>query len=341
MKKIAFFDAKPYDRLWFDKWNQTTGQSSDTADKRRFRIKYLENKLTADTVELAQGYDAVVAFVNDTLDREVIDALYQMGIQVIGMRCTGYNNIDLKAAQGKVTILRVPNYSPYAVAEHAMALLLAINRKVHRAYIRTRDYNFSLTGLTGFDLNGKTVGVIGTGQIGQIFVKICKGFGMKVLAYDPYPAEGLDVEYTDLDRLFQESRIISLHCPLTDKNRHLINEESLQKMQEGTILINTSRGALVDSRALLKALQEKHIGGAGLDVYEEETSIFFEDYSNEIVTDEVLSLLIALPNVIMTSHQAYLTQEALSCIAQTTLDNLSSFFDRKELKNEIHYAMLR
>ncbi len=331
MKKIAFFDAKPYDRIWFDKWNKSAGG-------KRFQIKYLENKLTADTVDLAHGSDAVVAFVNDTLNREVIGHLQELGIRVVGMRCTGYNNIDLHAAKGKLTILRVPNYSPYAVAEHAMALLLAINRKVHRAYIRTRDYNFSLSGLTGFDLNQKTVGVIGTGQIGRVFVKICKGFGMNVLAYDPYPVQGLDVEYTDLNRLFRESKIISLHCPLTEQNRHMINEESLKKMQKGTILINTSRGALVDSRALLNALQKKHVGGAGLDVYEEETSVFFEDCSNEIVTDDVLSLLIALPNVILTSHQAYLTQEALSCIAKTTLDNLECFFEGKELKNRIEDA---
>lgn len=335
MKKIAFFDARSYDRTWFDKWNITEN------GKKRFHIKYLEDKLTADTVELAQGYDAVVAFVNDTLDKRVIESLYEMNISVVAMRCTGYNNVDLKTARDKVTILRVPNYSPYAIAEHAIALLLAINRKVHRAYIRTRDYNFSLVGLTGFDLNGKTVGVIGTGQIGRIFIKICKGFGMKVLAYDPYPVNELDVEYTDLDTLFQESQIISLHCPLTEKNKHLINERNLSKMKKETIIINTSRGALIDSKALLKALQEKKIGGAGLDVYEEETSIFFEDYSNEIVTDDVLSLLIALPNVIMTSHQAYLTQEALSCIAQTTLDNLSDFFsENAQLKNEIHYELL-
>lgn len=336
MKKIAFFDAKPYDRIWFDKWN-----IAENGEK-RFKIKYLEDKLTIDTVELANGYDAVVAFVNDTLNQEVIEALYELKIPVVGMRCTGYNNVDLKTACDKVTVLRVPNYSPYAVAEHAMALLLAINRKVHRAYIRTRDYNFSLVGLTGFDLNGKTVGVIGTGQIGRIFIKICKGFGMNVLAYDPYPVDSLDVEYTDLDTLFRKSQIISLHCPLTEENRHLINEESLKKMQEGTIIINTSRGALVDSKALLDALHKKKIGGAGLDVYEEETSLFFEDYSNEIVTDDILSLLIALPNVIMTSHQAYLTQEALSCIAETTLNNLEQFFmGERQLKNEIHYGMLK
>ncbi len=324
MKKIAFFDAKSYDKIWFDHWNNG-----------RFQIKYLENKLTPDTVSMAAGYDAVCAFVNDNLNKAVIDSLYREGIRVVGMRCTGYNNVDLQAAAGQVTILRVPAYSPHAVAEHAIAMLLTLNRKIHKAYIRTRDYNFSLERLIGFDLHGKTVGVIGTGQIGRAFIQLCNGFGMKVLAYDPYPVENLAAEYVPLERIFKESDIISLHCPLTEDTRYLINEDSLAQMKKNTILINTSRGALVDSRALVEALENGQIAGACLDVYEEETSLFFEDNSNQTRRDDVLVKIVSMPNVILTSHQAYLTHEALSNIAGTTLQNLEDFFDGRELKNAI------
>lgn len=324
MKKIAFFDAKSYDKIWFDHWNNG-----------RFHIKYLENKLTADTVSMAAGYDAVCAFVNDNLDKAVIDNLYREGIRVVGMRCTGYNNVDLQAAAGQITILRVPGYSPYAVAEHAIAMLQTLNRKIHKAYIRTRDYNFSLERLIGFDLYGKTVGVIGTGQIGQIFIQICNGFGMKVLAYDPYPVKDLPAEYVSLERIFKESDIISLHCPLTEESRYMINEESLSQMKKNTILINTSRGALVDTKALVDALENGKIAGACLDVYEEETSLFFEDNSNQTRRDDVLVKIVSMPNVILTSHQAYLTHEALSNIAKTTLENLEDYFAGKECKNII------
>lgn len=324
MKKIAFFDAKSYDKIWFDHWNNG-----------RFQIKYLENKLTPDTVSMAAGYDAVCAFVNDNLDKTVIDSLYREGIRVVGMRCTGYNNVDLQAAAGQVTILRVPAYSPYAVAEHAIAMLQTLNRKIHKAYIRTRDYNFSLERLIGFDLHGKTVGVIGTGQIGRVFVQLCNGFGMKILAYDPYPVENLQAEYVPLEQIFKESDIISLHCPLTEESHHIINEDSLGQMKKNTILINTSRGALVDTRALVNALENGQIAGACLDVYEEETSLFFEDNSNETRRDEVLVKIVSMPNVILTSHQAYLTHEALSNIASTTLQNLEDYFDGKEVKNAI------
>ena len=324
MKKIAFFDAKSYDRIWFDHWNNG-----------RFQIKYLENKLTPDTVSMAAGYDAVCAFVNDNLNKLVINSLYQEGIRVVGMRCTGYNNVDLQAAAGQVTILRVPAYSPHAVAEHAIAMLQTLNRKIHKAYIRTRDYNFSLERLIGFDLHGKTVGVIGTGQIGRVFVQLCNGFGMKVLAYDPYPVENLAAEYVPLERIFKESDIISLHCPLTEESHYLINGDSLAQMKKNTILINTSRGALVDSKALVDALENGQIAGACLDVYEEETSLFFEDNSNQTRRDNVLVKIVSMPNVILTSHQAYLTHEALSNIAGTTLQNLEDFFDGRELKNAI------
>lgn len=325
MEKIAFFDTKPYDKIWFDKLNTD------------YSIKYIESKLTPDTVYAAKGCKAVVAFVNDTISSETIDGLCEIGVKLIAMRCAGYNNVDLKYAKDKIDIVRVPVYSPYAVAEHTMALLLAINRKIPRAFIRTRDFNFSLNGLTGFDLHGKTAGIIGTGQIGRIFIDICKGFGMNVIAYDPYPAEGHGIEYVPLDKLLTESDVISLHCPLTSSTRYIINEASLAKVKDGVIILNTSRGQLIDSDALLQALKDKRVGGAGLDVYEEETDMFFEDYSGSVIQDDVLALLVTMPNVIITSHQAFLTNEALNKIAEVTLFNLKQFFDGEALQNSVVY----
>lgn len=325
MEKIAFFDTKPYDKTWFDKLNTD------------YNIKYIESKLTPDTAHAARGCKAVVAFVNDTISDETIDELCEIGVKLIAMRCAGYNNVDLKYAKDKIDVVRVPVYSPYAVAEHTMALLLAINRKIPRAFIRTRDFNFSLNGLTGFDLHGKTAGVIGTGQIGRIFIDICKGFGMNVIAYDPYPAEGYDIEYVELDKLLTESDIISLHCPLTSSTRYIINEASLSKVKDGVIILNTSRGQLIDSDALLQALKDKRVGGAGLDVYEEETDMFFEDYSGSVIQDDVLALLVTMPNVIITSHQAFLTNEALHKIAEVTLFNLKQFFSGESLQNAVVY----
>ena len=325
MEKIAFFDTKPYDKEWFDKLNTD------------YNIKYIESKLTPDTAHAARGCKAVVAFVNDTISDETIDELCEIGVKLIAMRCAGYNNVDLKYAKDKIDVVRVPVYSPYAVAEHTMALLLAINRKIPRAFIRTRDFNFSLNGLTGFDLHGKTAGVIGTGQIGRIFIDICKGFGMNVIAYDPYPAEGYDIEYVELDKLLTESDIISLHCPLTSSTRYIINEASLSKVKDGVIILNTSRGQLIDSDALLQALKDKRVGGAGLDVYEEETDMFFEDYSGSVIQDDVLALLVTMPNVIITSHQAFLTNEALHKIAEVTLFNLKQFFGGESLQNAVVY----
>ena len=324
MKKIAFYDAKSYDKVWFDQWNEG-----------RFKIKYLEHKLTEDTALMAKGYDAVCVFVNDQLDRKVIDLLYEQGIRAVALRCTGYNNVDLDAAEGKLAVYRVPAYSPYAVAEHAIALLQTLNRKIHRAYIRTRDYNFSLERLIGSDLNGKTVGVIGTGKIGKVFIKICEGFGMRVLAYDPYPAADLNVEYVSLEQLLEESDIISMHCPLTRESYHMIHADTLAKMKNSAILINTSRGALVNSKDLADALENGQLAGACLDVYEEETDMFFEDQSDQVRKDEILVKLISLHNVIVTSHQAYLTHEALSNIAKTSLDNLEAFFEGRECENII------
>ena len=325
MEKIAFFDTKPYDKLWFDKLNT------------EYNIKYLDYKLTPDSAAAARGCKAVVAFVNDTISSETIDELCALGVKLVAMRCAGYNNVDLKYAKDRIDVVRVPVYSPYAVAEHTMALLLTLNRKIHKAFIRTRDFNFSLNGLTGFDLHGKTAGIIGTGQIGRIFINICKGFGMNVIAYDPYPIENSDIEYVSLDKIFAESDIISLHCPLTKDTRYIINERSLAQMKDGVVILNTSRGQLIDSDALLQSLKDGKVRGAGLDVYEEETAFFFEDYSSTIVQDDILARLVSLPNVIMTSHQAFLTEEALQKIAEVTLFNLNQFYNGEALTNAVTY----
>ena len=327
MKKAAFFDTRPYDREWFSKLDKS------------FEIKFFEEKLNPENADLAKGFDAAIAFVNDTINRNAIEALAAGGVKVLAMRCAGYNNIDFKAAyDNNLKVLRVPVYSPYAVAEHAMALLLTLNRKIHRAYNRTRDFNFSLNGLTGFDLHGRTMGVIGTGKIGQIFIKICQGFGMRVIAYDPYPIENADFEYVDLDTLYRESDAVSLHCPLTDSTHHILNADAFSKMRTGVYIINTSRGGLIDSEALLEAIKSRKIAGAGLDVYEEEASFFFEDRSDTIINDDTLARIITLPNVILTSHQAFLTNEALKNIAEVTISNLEDFFAGKPLKNEVCYC---
>ncbi|WP_302680380.1 2-hydroxyacid dehydrogenase [uncultured Ruminococcus sp.] len=323
MKKIAFFDAKPYDRTWFDQLNQ------------HYHIKYYEHKLTPDTISLAHGCEAVIPFVNDTLDRTVIDGLCQEGIKMIALRCAGYNNVDRDAARGRIPVVRVPGYSPYAVAEFTMGLLLTLNRKIHKAYFRTRDFNFSLNGLVGFDLHGRTVGVIGTGKIGQIFIRICQGFGMHVLAYDPYPVQDAGFPYVSLEELLAKSDIISLHCPLTEQTRHLINRDTIAQMKDGVYLLNTSRGMLVESESLLDALKSGKIAGAGLDVYEEETEFFFEDRSDTVQRDTLLSLLVSMPNVVLTSHQAFLTNEALHNIAQVTLNNLDAYFKDGTVLNAV------
>ncbi len=325
MKKIAFFDAKPYDKIWFEKLNKDYN----------FNILYFENKLNENTAILAKECDAVIAFVNDEINKGTIDELYKHGIKILAMRSAGYNNVDMKAARGKVKVVRVPDYSPHAVAEHTMALLLSINRKIHRAYSRTRDRNFSINGLIGYDLYGKTIGVIGTGKIGKAFIEICKGFGLNILAYDLYPSDGLGVEYVTLGELFEKSDIISLHCPLTKDTYHIIDNKSIDLMKRGVYIINTSRGALIDTEVLLDALKSGKVGAAALDVYEEESDFFFEDFSNSIINDDTLTVLTSLPNVLITSHQAFFTNEALEKIAHITLENLKSFFDGKSLKNEV------
>ncbi len=327
MKKVTFYDTKPYDKVWMDALKDEYG----------LQIKYLESKLNADTVSLARGSDAVCVFVNDTVDAAVIEALHGYGIRLLALRCAGYNNVDFKAAFEKLHVVRVPAYSPYAVAEHAMALLLAVNRKVHRAYNRTRDFNFNINGFTGFDLHGKTAGVIGTGKIGRVFIDICKGFGMNVIAYDPFPAKDADFEYVSCDELMRRSDVISLHCPLTPETKHIISEEALAVAKNGVTIINTSRGGLIDTAALITALKDGRVRGAGLDVYEEESELFFEDFSNTIVQDDVLARLVSLPNVLLTSHQAFLTDEALEKIAAVTLDNIKRYFDDGSLQNEICY----
>ncbi len=328
---FAFFDTKSYDKASFDRFGSQNGVS----------FKYFETKLNKDTVELAQGYDGVCVFVNDTVDSHVIDRLCEMGVKVIALRCAGFNNVDMKHAFGKIHVLRVPAYSPYAVAEHAMALLLTSIRRIHKAYIRTKDFNFSLSGLTGFDLYGKTVGVIGTGRIGRVFIDICKGFGMKILAYDKFPTQGLDngdtVRYVTLDELFEKSDIISLHCPLTQDTHHIIDQKALSKTKKGVVIINTSRGALVDAESLLEGIKSRKVGAACLDVYEEESDFFFEDFSGHIMEDDTLARLISMPNVIVTSHQAFLTEEALSNIAETTVNNIVSFFENNQCENELCY----
>lgn len=324
MYTLSFFDTKPYDRIWFDKL-----KSDYDVD-----FKYFENKLNSDTAVMSKGTNGVVAFVNDVIDKKTIDILSDLNINLVAMRCAGYNNIDLEAARGKMKILHVPRYSPHAVAEHGMGMILCLNRKLHRAYIRTKDFNFSLNGLTGFDLHGKTMGVIGTGKIGEEFIKICKGFGMKIVAYDPSPNVE-DVKYTDIDALCHEADLISLNCPLTRETYHIINKKTISEMKDGVFILNTSRGALIDSEALLDGLQSKKIGGAALDVYEEESDIFFEDYSNTIVKDELLTILLAMPNVLITSHQAFLTNEALKAIANVTLENIKMYFEDLPLVNEV------
>lgn len=330
MITIGFYDAKPYDIEYFNLINEQYG----------FKIKYIEARLNENTAMLSCDCDAVCAFVSDDVSAVVIDRLCSVGVKLIAMRCAGYNNVDIKYAENKIPVVRVPAYSPYAVAEHAMAMLLTLNRRTHKAFLRTRDFNFSLNGLTGFDLHSKTVGIIGTGNIGSVFVDICKGFGMKVIAYDVNRTMD-EVEYVGLDTLFSNSDIISLHCPLNPSTYHMIDENSISKMKKNVFIVNTSRGALINSEDLLEALLDERVGGACLDVYEEEVNLFYEDNSETIIKDEILSRLIGLPNVIVTSHQGFLTREALTNIASTTLENISEFFMEGTLPNKIQYKSLK
>ncbi len=324
MLRVAFFDTKPYDKIYFDALKEDYG----------IEIEYFESKLSPRTAVMAKNVKAVVAFVNDDVCKETIDVLKENGVELIAMRCAGYNNVDLHAAKDVMPVVRVPEYSPHAVAEHTLALLLTLVRKTHKAYIRTRDFNFSLNGFVGFDLYGKTLGAIGTGKIGKAFIDICKGMGMNVIAYDPFPSQGY-IEYVPLEELFQRADVISLHCPLTSETYHMINDYSIKLMKEKVYILNTSRGALIDTESLIDGIRSGKIGGAGLDVYEEESEFFYEDLSESILKDDLLSRLIMMPNVLITSHQAFLTHEALKRIAEITLGNIKSCFDGEELENEI------
>ena len=327
--KIAFFGAKPYDIASFDKVNE----------KYNYDIRYYKGHLNPNNVVLTQDTDVVCIFVNDTADAAVIDAMVDNGVKLLALRCAGFNNVDLKAAKGKLPVVRVPAYSPYAVAEYSLALMLSLNRKIHRAYWRTRDGNFSLNGLMGFDMHGKTIGIIGTGKIARILIRLLKGFGMRILAYDLYPdmkfAGEEGISYVSLDELYRESDIISLHCPLTDQTKYMIDKDSIDKMKEGVMIINTGRGQLINTNDLIEGLKEKKIAAAGLDVYEEEGEYFYEDKSDKIIDDDVLARLLSLNNVIVTSHQAFFTKEALHNIAETTLQNIEDFRCHRPLVNEV------
>lgn len=316
--KVAVFSAKPYDRQFLSQVNQ----------KYAHELKFLTAGLDAQTAGLANGFEAVCVFVNDRLDRETIQILSNQGVKLIALRCAGYNNVDLKAAaEFGLAVVRVPAYSPHAVAEHAIALILTLNRQIHRAYYRVREGNFALNGLLGFDLHGRTVGIIGTGKIGRLTGQILHGFGCRILAYDLYPnlefAEQFG-EYVSLEDLFSQSDIISLHCPLTEDNYHLINASAIALMKPGVMLINTSRGGLIDTKAAIRGLKSKQIGCLGLDVYEQEGKLFFEDLSGEIIQDDVFQRLLTFPNVIITGHQAFFTAEAMNNIAETTLSNITA-----------------
>lgn len=317
--KIAVFSTKSYDREYFTEHNKHFGHT----------ISFFEAPLTPNTTNLTQGYDAVCVFVNDTLSAETIQELAKQGISIIALRCAGFNNVDLEAAEKhSMCVVRVPAYSPHAVAEHTVALILTLNRKTHKAFNRVRESNFSLEKLTGFDLFGKTVGVIGTGNIGAIFCKIMKGFGCNVLVYDIQESEEMKQQgftYVDLPTLFATSDIISLHCPLNSSTKHIINKAAIENMKDGVMLINTSRGGLINTKDAIDALKTKKISSLGIDVYEQEEALFFQDLSESIIQDDVIARLISFPNVLITAHQGFFTHEALTQIARTTLQNIADF----------------
>ena len=329
MIKVAFFDTKEYDRKLFDEYNKNYG----------YEITYLESKLNSETAPLAEGFDAVCIFVNDVVDEKTIQILKKCGVKLIALRCAGFNNVDIKHMDESIKVVRVPAYSPYAVAEHATALLLDLDRKIYKAYQRTKKYNFTLNGLLGFDIHGKTVGVVGTGKIGKCFINIMKGFGTNVIAYDIYKDEAFakekDFKYVSLDELYEKSDIISLHCPLTEDNMKMINKNSIGKMKQGVVIINTSRVKLIDTSDLISELEKGKIGGLGLDVYEDEEEFFLNDMSNSYIRDKDLSTLLSMPNVVITSHQAFFTKEALNKIASDTCENIKDIFEKGECENEV------
>ena len=323
--KVTFYGRKPYDEIWFGPLSEEYGVD----------VHFVEAALNEETLVLATGSDAVCIFVNDPVNASMIDKMHEMGIKAIRLRCAGYNHVDLKAAKGKVEVLRVPSYSPDAVAEYAMGLFLCINRNIHRAYIRSRDFNMNINGLMGTDLSGKVAGVVGTGKIGQSMIRILKGFNMRILAYDPYPVQGLDVEYVSMEELVKNADVITLHCPLTSSTKHLINRQTIGLMKKDAYLINTSRGALINTDDLIDALLDKKFAGVALDVYEEEEGLFYEDRSNDIIRDDNLARLMTFPNVMVTSHMGFFTREAMEAIARVTLENAISVEKGEKSPNRV------
>lgn len=329
MQKVGVYSAKPYDK----KFLEAAGKGHE------LEFHFFEDSLSEDLASMLRGYEVICLFVNDIVNRSIIEKLASHHVKLIALRCAGFNNVDLQAAaEHGIKVVRVPAYSPYAVAEHTLAMILTLNRKTHRAYNRVRESNFSLTGLMGFDLNGKTVGVIGTGKIGQIFCKIMQGLNCRVIAHDPYPNEDMQqrgIEYYPLEELFKQSDIVSLQCPLTNETKHLINRKSISMMKDGVMLINTSRGGLIDTEALISGLKSGKIGFLGIDVYEQEENIFFNDLSDQIIQDDLIMRLITFPNVLITSHQAFFTENAMTNIADTTVMNINQFLKGEQLENEI------
>ena len=327
--RIIFFDIKDYDREFFEKYGKNYN----------YEMSFFKSRLSLENVHLTKGYDVVCAFTNDDIGKETIDAMAENGVRLLAMRCAGFNNVSLKDIHNRYKVVRVPAYSPHAIAEYTVGLILAVNRKINKAYVRTREGNFSINGLMGVDLYGKTAGIIGTGKIGQILIKILKGFDMKVIAYDLFPnqkvAEELGFEYVSLDELYANSDIISLNCPLTKDTQYMINRRSMLKMKDGVILVNTGRGQLIDSADLVEALKDKKVGAVALDVYEEEEDYFFEDKSTQVIEDDILGRLLSFYNVLITSHQAYFTKEAVEAITVTTLNNIKDFVEGKPLVNEV------
>lgn len=327
MIKIAFFDTKDYDREMFDKYNS----------EYNYEITYFKTKLNEETAVLATGFDVVCIFVNDSANKVVLEKLKSLGVKLIALRCAGYNNVEISHLPSGLGVVRVPAYSPYAVAEHTAGLLLALDRKVYKSYQRTKKYNFSLDGLLGFDIHGKTVGVIGTGKIGKVFINIMNGFGANVIAYDVYQdkkaEEELNFKYTTLDEIYKNADIISLHCPLTEENHNMINKDSISKMKKGVILLNTSRGKLINAKDLVECLEKGMIGGVGLDVFEDEEEYFLNDMSNSYIRDAELSILLSMPNVVITAHQAFFTKEALEKIVSTTLSNIKEYIETGKCEN--------
>lgn len=327
--KIAVYSTKQYDRHYLEIANKAFD----------FELTFFDFKLDGSTVKTAEGYDAVCIFVNDDGGKEVLNGLAKLGVNIVALRCAGFNNVDIEAAKNLgIKVVRVPAYSPEAVAEHAIGLMMSLNRKIHRAYQRTRDANFSLEGLIGFNMHNRTVGVIGTGKIGLAAMRILKGFGMRLLAYDPYPSQvalDLGAEYVDLKTLYAESDVITLHCPLTPENQHLLNKAAFDQMKNGVMIINTSRGGLIDSPAAIEALKQQKIGSLGMDVYENERDLFFEDKSNDVIQDDVFRRLSSCHNVLFTGHQAFLTEEALLNISDTTLKNLQQVYKGEHCPNQL------